>query len=95
MYGTIFNLKIKEGHDNVFLELMKETSEFPKGMIAWFLMKPDSKKDWIGVAVFDSIQSHINNSNSPNQNESFIKMMEHLDEEPVWTDGEYVIGEVA
>ena len=95
MYGTIFKLKIKEGHEDQLLSLMKEENETPEGMIAWFLMKPDENKEWIGVAIFDSVESHVNNANRPETNENFIKMMEHLDGEPELTDGEYLIGEIA
>ena len=48
----------------------------------------------IGVAVFESKEAHINNAKRPEQNESFMKIMEHLIEEPEWTDGNYVLGEV-
>ena len=95
MYGTIFKLKIKEGHEDQLLSLMKEENETPEGMIAWFLMKPDENKEWIGVAIFDSVESHVNNANRPETNENFIKMMELLAGEPEWTDGEYLIGEIA
>ena len=95
MYGTIFNLKVREGHQKQLLEEIKLENNHPKGMLAWFLMTPDDKTlDWIGVAVFESKKAHINNSNRPEQNESFNKMMQHLEEEPKWTDGEYSIGEV-
>ena len=93
MYGTIFNLTVKQGHENEFLKLM-EAEESPEGMIAWFVMKPDEKKDWIGIAVFENKEAHLANANSSKQNESFLKMMNHLESEPTWTDGNYVIGEI-
>ncbi len=65
-------------------------------MVAWFLMKPDDNDaDLIGVAVFENKEAHIANANSPEQNESFSKLMEHLDSEPTWTDGEYIANEIA
>jgi len=93
MYGTIFNLTVKKGHENEFLKLM-EAEESPEGMIAWFVMKPDEKKDWIGIAIFENKEAHLANANSSKQNESFLKMMNHLESEPTWTDGNYVIGEI-
>ncbi len=96
MYGTIFNLKIKPGHEGELLkELNEETSDKPDGMVAWFVMNPDNNNDWIGVAVFESKQAYIANANRPEQHQAFLKMMEHLESEPSWTDGEYVIGEIA
>jgi hypothetical protein len=91
MYGTIFNLNVKPGHEKDLLEIMDGNT--PKGGVAWFLMKPDDDNgNLIGVAVFESKEAHIANANSPKQNETFVKLMEHLDSEPTWTDGEYIQG---
>ena len=93
MYGTIFTLKVKSGHEEQLTQEIDRGN--PKGMIAWFLMKPDNKDgDLIGVAVFESKEAHIANSNSSEQNESFSKVMEHIDAEPTWTDGEFIAGAV-
>jgi len=95
MYGTIFNLSVKTGHEQDLLDAM-DTGEIPDGMIAWFLMKPDdSNSDWIGVAIFESKEAHVANANRPEQHEAFTKMMNHLNSEPTWTDGEYIVGEIA
>ena len=72
-----------------------EAEESPEGMIALFVMKPDEKKDWIGIAIFENKEAHLPNANSSKQNESFLKMMNHLESEPTWTDGNYVIGEIS
>ena len=95
MYGTIFNLKIKLGHEEEIMNVFKELSDSPKpaGAVAWFVMKPDDKEDWIGIAVFESREAHVNNSNRPEQHQIFLKMMEHLESEPEWTDGTYIMGE--
>jgi len=96
MYGTIFNLNIKPGHEEELLKaLREETTSRPEGMVAWFVMNPDDKDEWIGVAIFESKEAHVSNANRPEQHESFLKMMEHLETEPTWTDGIYVIGEIA
>ncbi len=96
MYGTIFNLKVKPGHEEDLINAMSdETTSKPKGMVALFVMKPDEKEGWIGVAVFESKEAYIANANSPEQHEAFLRFMEHLDEEPNWTDGTYVVGEIA
>ncbi|PZC43664.1 MAG: hypothetical protein DK302_001290 [Chloroflexi bacterium] len=65
-------------------------------MIAWFLMKSDNKnEDLIGVDIFESKQTHLAKANSLEQNESFTKIMKHLESEPKWTDVECIIGTVA
>ena len=93
MYGTIFIIKVKSGHENDLLESMGERT--PEGMLAWFLMRADDKNaDLVGVAVFESKEAYITNANSSEQHEAFTKMMEHLVEEPTWTDGEYIAAEM-
>jgi quinol monooxygenase YgiN len=96
MYGTIFNLSIKLGHEETLLTALKEDviSRKPEGMIGWFVMNPDDKDEWMGVAIFESREAYVANANSPEQHESFLKLMEHLESEPTWTDGTYVIGEI-
>lgn len=94
MYGTIFNLNIKPGHHGELLKLLKEGQGKPEGAIAWFIMDPDQKDEWIGVAIFESKEAHVANAERPEQHALFLKMMNHLEGEPTWTDGTYVIGEI-
>lgn len=96
MYGTIFNLKVKPGHEEQLLAtLTNDRVPTPQGMVAWFVMEPDQDHDWIGVAIFDTKESHVNNSERPEQHEWFLEVMTHLEEEPTWTDGVYVVGKMA
>ena len=94
MYGTIFNLAVKPGHENDLLSALEGNT--PVGMVAWFLMKPDDENsDLIGVAVFDSEEAHVANATSPEQHQAFTTIMAHLESEPQWTDGEYIVGEIS
>ena len=93
MYGTIFKLDIKPGHHEELLDELKNHT--PKGMTAFFVMNTDEKDEWIGVSVFESKEAYVANAESPEQHEMFLSVMEHLETEPKWTDGTYVIGEIA
>ena len=96
MDRTIFSLNIKPGHeDKLLATLNSETTSKPQGMVGWFVMNPDNKDEWIGVAIFESREAYMSNANRPEQHESFLKMMDHLQTEPTWTDGTYIIGEIA
>jgi len=98
MYGTIFSLTIKPGHHDALLKELNNTGDGktkPAGMVAWFVMKPDDKQEWIGVAIFESKEAHVENSNSPEQHQMFLSIMEHLESEPTLTDGTYVVGQIA
>jgi len=58
-------------------------------------MNPDDDdEDLIGVAVFENKDAHLANATNPDQHEYFVAIMEHLNSEPTWTDGEYVAGQI-
>ena len=93
MYGTIFNLRIKHGHQKDVLDSLSD--ETPPGAIAWYVMEPDDRsKDLIGVAIFKSKEAYQANAESPEQHERFMKAMMYLEEEPQWTDGKYIVAQV-
>ena len=54
MYGTIFNLKVKPGHEAALIKVFNEEQGNPAGAVALFVMQPDANGPWIGVAVFES-----------------------------------------
>ena len=94
MYGSIFTLKVKSGHEEELLNLFKSyDQDRPKGGVAWIVLNADSKEEWVGVAVFASKEEYVANAERPEQHENFVQMMEHLESEPEWTDGEFLIGE--
>ena len=94
MYRTIFSMKVKSGHHEELLKIFHESDNQADGMVAWFLMDPDEKDELIGVAVFDSKDAHVANANRPEQHDFFTNVMKHLENEPTWTDGKYLIGEI-
>ncbi|SVD25254.1 uncharacterized protein METZ01_LOCUS378108 [marine metagenome] len=93
MYGSIFNLKVKTGHEKQLLDLF-DKYDAPEGGVAWFVMDPDEQRDWIGIAVFQNKESYVKNAQNPKQHERFVEMMQHLNAEPTWTDGTYVVGQL-
>ena len=93
MYGTIFNLKVKSGHENSLIDLF-QNYEKPEGGVAWYVMRPDNQQDWVGVAVFSDKESYKANAENPEQHQRFLEMMEHLEAEPTWTDGNYVVSQL-
>ena len=95
MYGTIFNLNVKEGCEQELIASFDKL-ENPPGAVAFFLMKPDKMTtDLVGVAVFENKEAYLANANRPEQHENFAKMMQYLNSEPGWNDGEYPIGKVS
>lgn len=94
MYGTIFTLKVKPGHHDSLLKSLREDQAKPNGMKALFVMNPDNADEWIGIVIFESKEAYIANAQSPAQHEQFLRLMEHLESEPKWTDGTYVFADI-
>ena len=93
MYGSIFNLKPKKGKKDDLINHLKYDEDKPEGGIAWYVLNPDNDGDLVGIAIFKDKESYVKNAERPEQHESFMKMMDLLDEEPSWNDGNFVIGE--
>ena len=59
MYGTIFKLQVKPGHEQALLSLLKDQTP-PDGAVAWFVMKPDDNDgEMVGVAVFENKEAQL------------------------------------
>ena len=72
-----------------------QSTSAPPGAVAFFIMKPDNEEnDLIAIAVFESKQDYLNNANRPEQHDAFVNMMTHLQEEPTWNDGTYIVSEL-
>lgn len=91
MYGTVAKLRAKSGHVGG-LELVAKGSEIPKGAVALYLFKADSDPNelWM-VAVFESKEAYVANARSPEQHQRFLDIMQYLEAEPEWHDGEIVL----
>ncbi len=93
MYGSIFNLKPKKGKKEELISHLKYDEDKPEGGIAWYVLNPDNDGDLVGIAIFKDKEAYVKNAERPEQHENFMKMMDLLDEEPKWNDGNFVIGE--
>lgn len=93
MYGTVANMRIKAGHGDALLALIKEwnTERKPKvpGALNGYVFKLDSDpQDWILIGLFQDKDTYTANADDPEQDRWFRRVMEHLEAEPVWHDGE-------
>jgi hypothetical protein len=62
-----------------------------KGALSGYLFQLDKDpQDWIMVALFQDKKSYVANADDPEQDRWFRRMMEHLDGEPQWNDGEAI-----
>ena len=97
MYGSIFTMKVKTGRETAVIDLWKQwdTERQPGvgGVVAAFLLKPDRpSSELVGVAVFEDKAAYRANADDPGQDKWFRKLLENLEGDPEWEDGEYVAG---
>ena len=95
MYGTVAHIRVKAGYGDALNGLLQEwnAERAPKvkGARSSLLFQLDrDPQDWIMVAVFDEKASYQANADDPAQDQWFRKLMEHLEREPEWHDGEAI-----
>jgi len=92
MFGTVARYRLKPGHVDQF---MKEMGSFeddpPEGWVyhTVFRSTKDPNELWLSV-VFESEDAYRKNANSPDMDREYKKMLEHLQGEPEWHDGEVI-----
>ncbi len=92
MYGTVARMRVKQGMEAQFQRVARELeSERAPGQIAVYAyqMDRDSREFYMAV-IFQSKADYVANAQSPEQHGRFLKMMEMLEIEPEWNDGEIV-----
>ncbi len=92
MYGTVARMKIKPGTAARMQEYAKsyEGLNVPGQINTYvFQMDADANELYL-VAIFDSKEAYEANANDPSQDARFRQMMELLDGEPEWHDGEII-----
>jgi quinol monooxygenase YgiN len=92
MYGTIARLFIKPGSFERLQEMTQRwQAELPAGHVAAYIYQMDKNPNELYmIAVFESKEQYVANANSAEQNRRFNEMMQLLEREPEWHDGDIV-----
>ena len=51
MYGSIFNLKPKDGKKDELINHLKNGQDIPDGGVGWYVLNPDNDGDLVGIAT--------------------------------------------
>jgi hypothetical protein len=88
MYGTIARIKVKPG---MLERLMAWGQEQPADAGAMLIYQSDHDPNelWLVIAA-ESREAYRARSESPEQHEQYLQMMQYLAAEPEWHDGEVV-----
>jgi quinol monooxygenase YgiN len=96
MFGTIYQMKPKAGHEQAVADHLRrwerERRPNAKGAVAGYLFQSKDRPDTlIGVAVFDSEASYMANAGDPAQDLWYQQLRELLEADPEWNDGDILV----
>jgi quinol monooxygenase YgiN len=92
MFGTVARYLVKPGHEDQFMnEMGSLESDPPEGWVyhTIFRSTKDPNEIWISV-VFDNEDAYKKSADSPEMDKQYRKMLEHLQGEPEWHDGNVI-----
>ena len=92
MYGTVAHMRVKAGMEDQFEAISREIGVgTAPGQIAVYVyqMDRDNREFYLAV-IFESREAYHANAASPEQHQRFMKLMQVLDSEPEWNDGEII-----
>lgn len=92
MYGTVARMRLKPGSEDRMNEMLREyeTLDVP-GYIRSTVYRLDEDSNTVYLVVeFESREAYHANASSPEQDERYRKMLEVMDGEPEWHDGEII-----
>jgi quinol monooxygenase YgiN len=89
MYGTVARLRLKPGKEAELERLSREQVPEIEGLRFQHVYNLDrDPQDFYMVIAFDSEEAYRRNAESPEQHARFERMMELMEAEPRWHDGE-------
>lgn len=100
MYGTVAHVRPKPGEAEALIKMSQDwtRSRAPKarGFVADYLFQSEKNPDeYLLVAIFEDRESYFANAQDPEQDRWYQQMRSHLQEDPVWEDGEIVFAQTA
>jgi quinol monooxygenase YgiN len=92
MFGTVARYRVKPGHVDQFMTEMKSfEKDPPKGWVYHTIFRStnDENELWMSV-VFESEEAYRKNADSPDMDREYKDMLQHLQGEPEWHDGNVI-----
>ena len=92
MYGTVARMRLKAGAEPRIVELFGQYEKLNvPGYLGLTVYRLDEDSDELLMAVvFESKDAYRANAESPEQDARYREMLELLESEPQWQDGEIV-----
>lgn len=96
MYGTIARFRPKSGMEQQLVNLAQEQAKEIPGWVANYVYRMDADpSEYYLVVMFVNKEAYVANAGSPEQDARYRKLLEFLEGEPEWHDGEVVAVDTA
>lgn len=94
MYGTVAKMRVKPGGREKLSSWSPDGDARDSGAVAVYAFQMDQDPNEIyTVAIFKSKEAYVANAESPEQDARYRQMLQWLEGEPEWHDGEIVYHE--
>ena len=92
MYGTIARMRVKPGMEDRLRSMSQEEANLNiPGFIGQYVYRMDhDPNEYYMVVLFRDRETYVVNAHDPEQDARYRQMLQFLDGEPEWHDGEIV-----
>jgi quinol monooxygenase YgiN len=91
MYGTIAKMRVKPACREALVRFIEAMPNLPDSYIGRVMYQMDDDPDVFYLAgVFDSKKGYFTHSDKPETHTLYLQLLELLENEPQWHDGEIV-----
>ena len=93
MYGTIGRMRPKPGKREELIALLSSppSGAAAAGFQSAYLMRADEGDEVVIAVMYEDQDAYVAMVHDPATDENFGKIMELLEDEPSWTDGEWLV----
>lgn len=94
MYGTVGRAHIKPENRERLVEVLKgQSTDQAPGFRTVYLMFPENREnEVVFVAMFDDRDAYWRNAEDAAQHERYLEYRALLEDDPEWSDGEWIEG---
>jgi len=92
VYGTLGRMTPKAGRRDELIAMMSSSPSgaAAKGYRGGYVLKADDGDDIVVAVMYDDRDAYVAMVHDPQTDENFGKIMELLEDELTWTDGEWL-----
>jgi len=92
MYGTVGRAHVlPENRERLAALMLDPTYATLEGFRGGYLMFPENRQNEVLiVAMFEDRDTYMRNADDPKQNERYLEYRALLEDEPEWSDGEWI-----